>query len=89
MEMCLIDKLSKKGYYKDPNVIPFNLPVMIDDARKAGLLDSQTKELAVKVKESAKKILHPKKGSHKSVFTEKSTFEIIVNTIKVIEKLYT
>jgi hypothetical protein len=88
MEMCLTDKLLKKRYYKHPNVVPFNLPVLINDAKKAGLLDGQTKQMANQIKQSAKKILHPKNVDHKSVFTKMNTFEIITNTIKVIERLY-
>ena len=94
MEMCLFDKLKKKGVIKNKKVVPLdivrqdNLSYLIRTAKNEKLLDNATKELADQIRISANHILHPKNRNGQQVSTTMGTFQLITDTVKVIEKLY-
>lgn len=94
MEMCLFDKLKKKGFFKNKKVVPLdivrqdNLSYLIRTAKNEKLLDKATKELADQIRISANQILHPKKTNGQLVSATMGTFQLITDTVKVIEKLY-
>lgn len=94
MEMCLFDKLQKKGYFKETKIVKFDpsredkLYHLINLAKKENLLDYNYHDSANRIRMSANKILHPRGKSSKTASAEKGAFEIILNTIKVIEHLY-
>jgi len=94
LEMSLFDKLNKRGLFKSSNQKVINFDIAKEDnlyryilcAKKEGLLDSKSKELADQVRGSANSILHLKENEQN--LSEKETMEIIFKTVEVIEALY-
>lgn len=96
MEMCIFDKLSRKGAFQESNIVQFDtakqdrLYHLIPLARNKGLLNDRTKNLAGRIRRSSNRILHPRKINKSELRDiKKDALEIIIGTIGVIEKLYT
>jgi hypothetical protein len=94
MEMCLFDKLQKKGIFKKSKVIQLDaeredkLHHLIRMAREKKLLDNSTRDMADEIRKYTNQILHPKKNKNKRSNNKLISFKIVSNTVKVIEKLY-
>jgi hypothetical protein len=94
MEMCLFDKLQRKGYFKQSKIVKLDaeredkLHYLIGTAYKEKLLDCNTRELAHEIRQIANRILHPKKDVQKSESGGRDILFIISGVIKVVEKLY-
>lgn len=93
MEMCLFQKLSTKPKLKKvvslKNGKEVTLQDLILDAKREGLFDKRTKELADKIRRSANRILHQRnKAAETAKNMRENAFQIIVGTIEVLERLY-
>lgn len=94
LEMCLFDKLRKKGYFKESKIVEINmvkedkLHKLIGQAKREHLLNSETQQLAHKVRFAANKIIHPRNKETNSEFHRRNAFDYIQDTVKVIEYLY-
>ncbi len=94
LEMALFDRLNRKKVFKDrsPKVISIdvakedNLYSYINLARSYKIIDSERKDLAHSIRRKANAILHIRDLIRKP--TERETFEIIFDTITLIEFLY-
>jgi len=94
LDMSLFDKLIKNAHYsKKLNELKtqkerseFCLKDNIDFAKEFMLIDNELNGLAHQVRIQANKILHIKNKNKNS--REDSTLDIIKNTIKIIERLY-
>lgn len=98
LEMSLFDKLSRKGVFRDRNSKVTNMDMVKEDTlirfiylgKRERILNNEKKDLAHGIRKSANNILHLKGKNKKEdlPLSEKDTFEIVINTIKVIEYLY-
>ena len=94
MEMCLFDKLQKRGLFKQSKVIQLDaeredkLYHLIRMAINEKLLDDTTRDLADEIRKYANQVLHPKKKKNEHSTVRFSSLKIILSTVKVIEKLY-
>ena len=92
--MCLLDKLQKKGFFKQPKIIKLDaeredkLYCLINYAKKERMLDDMTREIAHQIRIKANFILHSKKRDKQDYPNKLDTMQIITSTIRVIEKLY-
>ena len=94
MEMCLFDKLQKKGFFKQSKVIQIDaeredkLYHLIRMAKNERLLDDATRDIADEIRKDANQVLHPKKKKDVRSTIKLNSLKIILDTVKVIEKLY-
>ena len=94
MEMCLFDKLQKKGFFKQSRVIQLDaeredkLYHLIRIAKNEKLLDNTTRDIADEIRKYGNQVLHPKKKKNERSTIRLNSLKIILNTVKVIEKLY-
>ena len=94
LEMGLHDKLNRKGVFKtnDPKVISIDIAKedslnrYIYLSKKEGILDKINAEKAHSIRKYANKILHHKNDPINC--TKKDAFQIINNTIGVLEYIY-
>jgi len=94
LEMAIFDKLNRKGVFKqnNPKVIDFEtamkgkLQVLIQEAKKEKLLNKNIVDLAREIKNVANKVLHLK--NEEVAVSKKVAFDVITNTIRVVEHLY-
>ncbi len=95
LETALFDRLSRKGAFNKSKIVKLDtekqdkLYVLIRKASQNRLLDKKATDLANWIRITANGILHLKNLNNKaSPISRKDTFEIIANTISVLEKLY-
>ncbi|MBW2306472.1 MAG: DUF4145 domain-containing protein [Deltaproteobacteria bacterium] len=86
LEMALFDKLNRKGVIEIAK--EDNLSKFITQSKRFRILSSTMADLAHEVRESANNILHLKELEAGSDLTEKRTFRIIFQTVRVLEYLY-
>jgi hypothetical protein len=94
LEMALLDKLKRKGYFKNKkNKIKSidvakqdNLYSYINMAKSCRILISNYAKKAHQIRISANEILHLKDDDRN--FDRKGTLEIIFGTVEILEHLY-
>ncbi len=95
-EMCLFDKLLKKRLVEIKNTKVrdifgrdnYTLSQLIAIAKNKQVLNSEMEKISRDIKEGADKILHVKEINKDAKGFHKNTYDIICDTIKVIEYLY-
>jgi len=96
IEMCLFDKLEKRGLFRDDKFKIVSIDTAKQDklfyfigmARRKKILNREMEKLAHETRMSANKILHPKKKGEKQAPKRKEVLNIIFDAIKVIEHIY-